>query len=139
MRKERFIVVAAEDDRGLDSEVSHHFGRCPFYVLAETNGNAVIGSVVITNPFFGAHRPGVVPQFIRNIGANVIIAGGMGRPAIDMFHGFGIDVATGLTGDVETVLGSYLSGEHRGGIPCARDHSDSCGDHGQQAQGGGHE
>ena len=31
----------------------------------------------------------------------------MGPKAIDMFHGFGIDVATGATGAVEEVLGAY--------------------------------
>jgi predicted Fe-Mo cluster-binding NifX family protein len=57
----------------------------------------------------------------------VIIAGGMGPRAIEMFHGFGIDVATGATGTVSTVLGAYLRGEHRGVVPCAHDHPESCG------------
>lgn len=139
MGEKRLIVVAAEDDRGLDGEVGHHFGRCPFYVLAATNGDTVTGSVVVVNPYFGAHQPAVVPRFIHNIGAHVIISGGMGRRAIDLFHDFGIDVATGLTGEVATVLGAYLRGEHRGVIPCAHDHPDSCGEHGRQMERGGHE
>jgi predicted Fe-Mo cluster-binding NifX family protein len=71
-----------------------------------------------------------VPEFVHDLEANVIIAGGMGPRAIDMFHGFGIDVATGLTGEIEKVLRAYLSGEHRGVMPCAHDHPDSCGGHG---------
>ena len=29
------IAVSADEDSGLDSAVSHHFGRCPYYVLAD--------------------------------------------------------------------------------------------------------
>ena len=131
MSEERLITVAAEDDRGLDGEVGAHFGRCPYYVLVEANGDTVAGSRVVANPYFDMHRPGVMPRFIRDLGTNVIIAGGMGPRAIEMFHGFGIDVATGATGSVSTVLGAYLRGEHRGVVPCAHDHPDSCGEHGQ--------
>jgi hypothetical protein len=46
-----------------------------------------------------------------------------------MFHGFGIDVATGATGAVEEVLAAYLRGEHRGVVPCAHDHPNSCHEH----------
>ena len=38
MSEERVIVVAAEDAFGFDGEVSAHFGRCPFFLLAEANG-----------------------------------------------------------------------------------------------------
>ena len=133
MNEKRTIAIASEDDRGLSGKVSAHFGRCPYYVLVEANGGTVIGSRVVSNPYFDLHRPGVMPRFIRDIGANVIVAGGMGPKAIDMFHGFDIDVATGATGAVEEVLGAYLRGEHRGVVPCAHDHPDSCGEHGRSA------
>ena len=131
MSEERLIVVAAEDACGFDGEVSGHFGRCPFFLLAEANGTTATVSEVVPNPHFGAHQPGAVPRFIRDIGAEVIIAGGMGPQAIEMFHGFGIDVATGVTGTVATVLGAYMRGEHRGLVPCAHGHPDTCGGHGQ--------
>jgi predicted Fe-Mo cluster-binding NifX family protein len=127
MNEKRTIAVASEDGRGLDGQVGAHFGRCPYYVLVETNGDSVIDSRVVGNPYVAGHRPGVMPHFIRDLGANVIIAGGMGPRAVDMFHGFGIDVATGLTGAVEEVLAAYLRGEHRGVVPCSHDHPDSCG------------
>jgi len=135
MPEERLIVVAADDACGFDGEVSAHFGRCPFFLLAEANGRMATVSQVVPNPYPGAHQPGAVPHFIRDLGADVIIAGGMGPRAIEMFHGFGIDVATGLTGNVSTVLGAYLRGEHRGVAPCAHDHPESCGGHGHGIEG----
>ena len=114
MSEERLIVIAAEDARGFEGQVSAHFGRCPYYVLAEMDGTMATVSRVVPNPYSGAHQPGVMPKFIHDLGANVIIAGGMGPRAIDMFHGFGIEVATGATGTVEEALEAYLCGEHRG-------------------------
>ena len=104
MSEERVIVVAAEDACGFDGEVSAHFGRCPFFLLAEANGTTATVSKVVPNPYRGAHQPGAVPRFIRDMGADVIIAGGMGPRAIDMFHGFGVDVASGKGGTGKTLV-----------------------------------
>ena len=128
MSDQRLIAIAAEDTRGFEGQVSAHFGRCPFYVLAEVDGTMATVSRVVPNPHSRAHRPGATPQFIHELGADVIIAGGMGPRAIDMFRGFGIDVATGSVGTVEEVLGSYLRGQHLGGTPCAGPHRYGCGE-----------
>ena len=125
MSEERLIAVAAEDDRGLCGKTSRHFGRCPFYVLVAENNGTVLGSRVVANPHLGLHRPGVMPRFIHDLGANVIIAGGMGPRAIDMFHSFGIDVATGATDTVAMVVAAYLRGERQAVVPCAHAHSNS--------------
>jgi predicted Fe-Mo cluster-binding NifX family protein len=131
MSEERLIAVAAEDPRGLEGEVSAHFGRCPFFVLAEADSNTVTISHVVPNPYFGRHKPGAIPEFIHNLRANAIIAGGMGPHAIDIFHSFGIDVATGGTGTVDAVLKAYLRGDRRGVVACAHDHRDGCGGDGR--------
>ena len=41
------------------------------------------------------HEPGVLPRWLHKLGANVIIAGGMGAKALDLFAQDGIDVLTG--------------------------------------------
>ena len=131
MSEERLIVIAAEDARGFEGQVSAHFGRCPYYVLAEVDGTMATISRIVPNPYTGLHQPGVMPKFIHDLGADVIIAGGMGPKAIDMFHGFDIAVATGAIGTVEEVLGAYLRGEHRGEAPCSGPHQHGCGEHGR--------
>lgn len=135
MTASRLIAIAAEDDQGLDGEVSAHFGRCPHYVMVEVEEGKLGPATVLPNPYFEAHRPGVVPSFLRDQGANVILAGGMGPRAIGMFHGFGIEVATGAIGNVGKVLEAYLRGEIQGTAPCAHDHPNSCGGH-ERAAGG---
>ncbi len=133
MTNSRLIAIAAEDDRGLDGEVSAHFGRCPAYVLVRVDGESIGEAEVVPNPHFHAHQPGVMPGFISGLGADVILAGGMGPRAVDLFHGYGIEVATGAVGNVRKVLEAYLRGEVRGIVPCAHDHEDSCGGHGEGA------
>ncbi len=129
MSKSKLIAIAAEDSRGLEGEVSAHFGRCPAYVLVSVTDRDIGEARVVPNPYFAQHRPGVIPRFIHEQGADVILAGGMGPRAVDMFLGFGIEVATGAVGVVGKVLEAYLRGEVRGVQPCAHDHPDSCGGH----------
>lgn len=121
------IAVAAEDEAGLDGQVAGHFGRCPAYVVVETVGGEIRGGRVVPNPHAQAHQPGQMPRFIQGLGVDAILAGGMGPRAINMFSEYGIDVATGLTGRVRDVVGSYLRGELSGTVPCRHDHPSSCG------------
>lgn len=129
MADSRLIAVAVEDGAGLDGEVSHHFGRCPGYAMVEVVDGAVGQAKHVPNPFFNAHRPGVVPKFIADQGADVILAGGMGPRAVSMFQSYGIEVATGAIGNVRKVIEAYMRGEVRGIVPCQHDHPESCGGH----------
>ncbi len=123
------VAIAAEDNNGLTGQVSMHFGRCPYYVLAAVENGKILESQVKENPFYGNHQPGQMPVFIKELGADVIVSGGMGPRAIQMFNGFGIEVATGAVGQVGKVLAAYLSGELSGIVPCSHDHPESCGGH----------
>ena len=128
--QDKRIAVAVEDTRGLQGEVSAHFGRCPAYLLMRVIDGAFDEIEIVDNPYYNNHRPGVAPPFIHGLGADVILAGGMGPRAVDMFHALGMEVATGAVGTVHKVLDAYVRGELRGTAPCAHDHPDSCGKHG---------
>ncbi len=120
------IALACEDNKGLNGQISQHFGRCPSYLIVDVEGNEIKKSDIISNPYYDNHIPGMVPKFISEQGANVMIAGGMGPRAIDMFSNFGIEVVTGAIGNVGNVLKAYLQGEISGVEPCKHDHP---GDH----------
>lgn len=125
----RKIALACEDSNGLDGQISQHFGRCPNYLIVDVEGNEIKQSNVISNPYYNNHVPGMVPQFISQQGVNVMIAGGMGPRAIDMFSSLGIEVVTGAIGNVGNVLNAYLQGQISGVEPCKHDHphgSDHC-------------
>jgi len=117
------IALAANDMLGLEGEMSMHFGRCPSYLVAQVaDDNTISATEVVENPYFNEHKPGQVPRFINSLEVDVIIAGGMGPKAIDMFAGFGIEVVTGVGGNVGNVLKAYLNGEISGASGCSHDH-----------------
>jgi len=127
--KMKRIAFASEGNEGLNSEMSGHFGRCPYFIMVDVEGKEIKTVRPVENPYFNGHVPGAVPTFINTQKVNVMIAGGMGPKAIDMFNSFGIEVATGVGGKVENVLKAYLDGNVNGTTACSHDHTDSCGGH----------
>jgi predicted Fe-Mo cluster-binding NifX family protein len=112
------IAVSVETNNELESVVSHHFGRCPFFAIVDLEGRDFKSVQVIDNPFYNGHQPGQVPGFISEQKANVMLSGGMGGRAIQFFEQFGIEAATGATGTVRQSLEQYLGGELTGAAPC---------------------
>jgi predicted Fe-Mo cluster-binding NifX family protein len=112
------IAISVDTNNALESLVAQHFGRCPYFALVDVEGTEVCGVEVIDNPYYGNHQPGQVPGFIHQQKANVMLAGGMGRRAIDFFQQLGIEAATGVNGTVRNALESYLGGELSGAAPC---------------------
>jgi predicted Fe-Mo cluster-binding NifX family protein len=112
------IAISADDNNGLDSVVSPHFGRCPHYVLVDVDGQEVQAVSAVGNPYFAQHAPGQVPGFIQSQGVNVMLTGGMGRRAIGFFQQYGIQAVTGASGTVRHALQAYLGGALSGAAPC---------------------
>lgn len=113
------IAISADDERGLESVVSPHFGRCPYFVLVDLEGSQVKAVTAVPNPHYGNHQPGQVPAFIHRQGAEVMLTGGMGGRAVAFFWQYGIEPVTGAYGTVRNALEQYLSGRLQGAAPCA--------------------
>jgi len=112
------ISVSSEGNQGLDSVVSPHFGRCPYFIMVDVEGDEVKRVESVENPFYGQHQPGQVPSFIHGQGANVMLTGGMGHRAVGFFQQYGIEAVTGAQGIVAQALEQYLKGELQGAAPC---------------------
>ena len=112
------VAISADDSNGLDSVVSPHFGRCPYFVLVDVEGQKVKAVEAVANPYYGHHQPGQVPGFIREHKADVMLTGGMGGRAISFFQPFDIQPVTGAYGSVHNALEQYLGGNLQGAAPC---------------------
>jgi predicted Fe-Mo cluster-binding NifX family protein len=112
------VAFSADDEKGLESTVSHHFGRCPYYVLVDIEQGEPTKVKTVENPHFGNHQPGQVPRFIESLGAQVIVSGGMGRRALGFFEVANIEPVTQARGTVGEVLQQYLGGVLAGAEPC---------------------
>ena len=90
--------------------VCPHFGHCEAFALidVEAEGKTILGREEIAAP---DHQPGLLPRWLAERGANLIIAGGMGSRARALFREQGIDVITGASmTDPESIVRAYLEG-----------------------------
>lgn len=113
------IAFSTATEHGLESPISPHFGRCPYYVFVDLDENNEISSVTsIVNEHAQNHAVGQLPAYIKTQGVNAMISGGMGGRAVDFFHQSDVNVATGASGTVQESLDNYLSGNLHGDAPC---------------------
>jgi predicted DNA-binding protein (UPF0251 family)/predicted Fe-Mo cluster-binding NifX family protein len=87
--------------------VDAHFGHALLFVVYTIENNTVINKELVTPP---PHTPGSIPQFLANLNVDVIITGGMGQMAVDLFQQNNIDVILGAKGAIEENLEEYLGG-----------------------------
>jgi len=96
-----FAVPTAE------GKLCAHFGHCDQFALVQTENGKIQGTSMHTPP---PHEPGVLPNWLHQQGAKVIIAGGMGARAQQIFNEKGIQVVTGAPVDSpEALVSQYLA------------------------------
>lgn len=115
------IAVASEGPM-----VTEHFGHCVNFNIFEAENNQITKSGSLPNP---GHRPGFLPNYLGDLGVNVIISGGMGGGAIEIFNGRGIEVITGASGIAKKAAEAYLKGalKSSGSVCHQHQHHDECG------------
>ena len=73
-----------------------HFGHAPSFIIVEIENGAVIsknraGRALPTNL-------GKIPSFIKSLGADCVVVGGIGQKARDLFSTLGINQICGVSG-----------------------------------------
>jgi predicted Fe-Mo cluster-binding NifX family protein len=119
------MIVAIASEEG---NVAQHFGHCEGFYIYNIQNDNIVDKTFMANP---GHQPGLLPALLNERNANVVIAGGMGSGAIELFNANQIDVITGASGDVENTLWKYLSGSlvSSGSICHEHQHAGSCNGH----------
>jgi predicted Fe-Mo cluster-binding NifX family protein len=114
------IAVASDKDM-----VSEHFGYCEGFAIFEADKDQIIKGELIPNP---GHKPGFLPNFLNDKGINVIISGGMGGGAVDIFNEKGIEVIVGAKGNARNAAELYLQGKLKstGSVCHDHHHHDEC-------------
>jgi predicted Fe-Mo cluster-binding NifX family protein len=82
----KFAIPLAE------GKLTAHFGHCQEFALVEVENNEIKKKEMLNPP---PHEPGLLPKWLHGLGTDVIIAGGMGGRALDLFAQNGIKVVTG--------------------------------------------
>ena len=103
MDQKQRIAVAAEAQN-----VTGHFGHCEAFLIFDTKNDRIVGQENLPNP---GHRPGFLPNYLADHGVQVIISGGMGEGAVDIFRSRNVEVVTGASGDAAKAVELYLKGQ----------------------------
>ncbi len=92
-----------------------HFGHCEAFEIltVDPDGKTITASDSMTPP---PHEPGVLPRWLGEQNVNVILAGGMGQRAQDLFTAQGIQVVVGAPADEpEKLVSAWLDGTLQSG------------------------
>ncbi len=92
-----------------ENKLTMHFGHCESFAIIEVDSsNKVVNRVDVVPP---PHAPGVLPPWLAEQGVNVIIAGGMGQMAQQLFSQQGIKVVVGAPSQSpESLVDDYFAG-----------------------------
>jgi ATP-binding protein involved in chromosome partitioning len=94
-----------------EGKVSAHFGHCEQFAIVDADPNAkkVTNTEMLTPP---AHEPGILPKWLSGLCVDLIIAGGMGQRAQQLFAQNNIDVIVGAADDTPQELAlQYITGQ----------------------------
>jgi Mrp family chromosome partitioning ATPase/predicted Fe-Mo cluster-binding NifX family protein len=95
--------------------LSSHFGHCEQFVLFDVSadGKTIESRQELTPP---PHEPGTFPKWLREQGASIVIASGMGARAQSLFTENGVQVVAGTNaGDPEIIVRDFLAGQLKTG------------------------
>jgi len=91
-----------------NGKLSPHFGHCEEFAFIETEKGEIKAHEMKTPP---PHEPGVLPRWLYEQGADVVITGGMGDQAQQLLREKGIEVILGAPMDSpESIAHQFLSG-----------------------------
>jgi predicted Fe-Mo cluster-binding NifX family protein len=91
-------------------QLAVHFGHCEAFALVDVDADtkSITNQVCVAAP---DHQPGLLPPWLRERGVDVVIAGGMGQRAQQLFEQQAINVVVGAPSDnPESVVQAYLGG-----------------------------
>ena len=110
------------------TQVTGHFGHCENFIFFDVEGGKIVKEESVANP---GHKPGFLPNFLADNGAEVVISGGMGGGAVDIFNERNVEVIIGAVGDSRENVEKYLAGELKstGSVCHNHEHADECGEH----------
>jgi ATP-binding protein involved in chromosome partitioning len=91
-----------------EGRLCDHFGHCGQFAVIRVKDGLMDETEFHTPP---PHEPGLLPRWLGGLGVNLVIAGGMGQSALNLFAEQGIEVITGSASAApEALVQGYLAG-----------------------------
>ena len=93
-----------------EGKLAMHFGHCACFALVDVDAaeKKIVKREDVEAP---PHQPGLLPPWLAERGATVIIAGGMGQRAHELFAEQGVRVVAGAPAETpEKLVADFLAG-----------------------------
>lgn len=89
--------------------VEGHFGKCSNYAIVDIADNNTIGNISTFNTSGLCGCKSGIGDTLVEMGINTMLAGNMGRGAVDAITSKGIKVVRGCKGDITDVVNAFLN------------------------------
>ncbi|MBU0468914.1 MAG: NifB/NifX family molybdenum-iron cluster-binding protein [Candidatus Omnitrophica bacterium] len=116
------IGVTLEDDKGLESNVSMHFGQCSHFLIVDIENGEIKDSKVVPNNTQHGGGGCVAVDAILEHNITHVIAGGMGMGAQQKFSSANVAVF-GFSGLAEDAIKKLLN-DNLTGLGACKEHGD---------------
>lgn len=103
-----------------------HFGMTPAFEIVEIEEGKVVSKELHDNGGI-SHR--ALVGVLSGLGANALIVGGLGGPALSFLNEAGIVVYAPVSGSVEEAIEAFLAGNLQEADPAIKSQECRCGHH----------
>jgi predicted Fe-Mo cluster-binding NifX family protein len=123
------LCIPSETNGGLGDQIGYHFGRVANYTIFDDETQEV---TIIPNT--SSHMGGtkLPAELLQEHNIDVMLCGGIGRRAIQLFEQFGIEIYVGGQGSIKDVIDQYKNNK----LTMATD-KEACQQHKYRGEGHG--
>ncbi len=108
-----------------NSELDNHFGHCEkFSIFTLDDNNEIVNVEDFDSPESCGCKTNLAEDLYKS-GVSVLLAGGIGKGAVNKLRAAGIEVFSGYSGNVEEVLKNWSKGD-KGSAALCNSHSHNC-------------
>ncbi len=98
----------------INGRLCAHFGHCSHFFIADIKEGKLAGTAELVPP---PHAPGVIPKWLGEQGVTVVMAGGVGQKAIDIFGQYNIEPIIGVAEKPpQELINDFLNQQLESGI-----------------------
>ena len=101
------VCVPTATHGGLDDLVGEHFGRVPTYTIYDSDTGTV---EIVDNTSEHAGGSGLPGEILSGLGIDVLLCSGLGRRAVGILTGNGIEVCVGVSGTAGEAIEAWKKG-----------------------------
>jgi len=102
------LCIPSSGQDGLESMIGQHFGKVPYFTIIDSETEEV---EIVPNTSEHMGGVGVPPEQLSKLGVDIMLCGGLGRKAVQLFENYGIEVYAGAEGTVADAVNAWKNGK----------------------------